>query len=67
MVVFQFLYLLLAPLGIACSAVQWNICAITAGVITTKLNTIKVFISKASIDFDINHEKFVSENKVKRI
>ena len=67
MVVFQFLHLLLAPLGIACSAVQRNICAITAGVITTKLNTIKVLISKASIDFHINHEKFVSENKVKRI
>ena len=64
---FQFLFLLLASPGIACSGVPLNICAITAGVITTKLNTIKVLTSKALIDLYINHEKFVPENKVKRI
>ena len=59
---FQFLFLLLASPGIACSGVPLNICAITAGV-----NTIKVLTSKALIDLYINHEKFVPENKVKRI
>ena len=32
----------------------------------TKLNTIEVLVSKTLIDFNINHDEFVSVNKVVR-
>ena len=33
----------------------------------TKLNSIKVLISKALIDLNINHDEFVLVNNIKRI